>query len=84
MFLMQIQRRLSFISALPHGPDAGARGERRLLGRSWIYALAAEGEVGISHMLQLIEAEMRVAMALISRRSMADIGPGGLVPPLRT
>ncbi len=35
-----------------------------LLGRAWAYAIAADGERGISHVLRLIEAEMRVAMAL--------------------
>jgi L-lactate dehydrogenase (cytochrome) len=35
-----------------------------LLGRAWAYALAARGEAGVAHVLQLIEAEMRVAMAL--------------------
>jgi len=40
----------------------GARGV--LLGRAWAYALAGNGEVGVAHVLKLIEAEMRVAMAL--------------------
>lgn len=40
----------------------GARGV--LLGRAWIYALAAAGERGVSHVLQIFEAEMRVAMTL--------------------
>jgi L-lactate dehydrogenase (cytochrome) len=40
----------------------GARGV--LLGRAWIYALAGAGEGGVEHLLKLIEAEMRVAMAL--------------------
>ncbi|PCD02676.1 alpha-hydroxy-acid oxidizing enzyme [Sphingomonas spermidinifaciens] len=40
----------------------GAKGV--LLGRVWAYALAAAGEAGVAHMLRLIEAEMRVAMAL--------------------
>jgi len=35
-----------------------------LLGRAWVYALAARGQAGIEHLLQLIESEMRVAMAL--------------------
>ena len=35
-----------------------------LLGRAWAYALAAAGEAGVSHVLELIDAEMRVAMAL--------------------
>jgi L-lactate dehydrogenase (cytochrome) len=35
-----------------------------LLGRAWAYALAARGGGGVTHALKLIEAEMRVAMAL--------------------
>jgi len=35
-----------------------------LLGRAWAFALAGGGEAGVAHVLQLIEAEMRVAMAL--------------------
>jgi L-lactate dehydrogenase (cytochrome) len=40
----------------------GAKGV--LLGRAWAYALAGAGEAGVAHVLRLIEAEMRVAMAL--------------------
>ncbi|QNA86147.1 FMN-dependent L-lactate dehydrogenase LldD [Sphingomonas sp. So64.6b] len=40
----------------------GARGV--LLGRAWAYALAGGGERGVAHVLELIAAEMRVAMAL--------------------
>ena len=40
----------------------GAQGV--LLGRAWAYALAGGGEAGVAHVLRLIEAEMRVAMAL--------------------
>lgn len=40
----------------------GARGV--LLGRAWAFALAGGGEAGVAHVLRLIEAEMRVAMAL--------------------
>ena len=35
-----------------------------LLGRAWAYALAARGQDGVAHVLKLIDAEMRVAMAL--------------------
>lgn len=40
----------------------GAKGV--LIGRAWAYALAGAGERGVSHILQLIGAEMRVAMSL--------------------
>ena len=49
----------------------GAKGV--LLGRAWAYALAAQGEAGVTKMLQLIEAEMRVAMALTGCSNIADI-----------
>lgn len=35
-----------------------------LIGRAWVYALAGRGQAGVEHVLQLIEDEMRVAMAL--------------------
>lgn len=40
----------------------GAKGV--MLGRAWAYALAAAGQKGVAHLLALLEAEMRVAMAL--------------------
>ncbi|WNO54104.1 FMN-dependent L-lactate dehydrogenase LldD [Stakelama saccharophila] len=50
-----------------------------MLGRAWVYALAARGEAGVAHVLQLMEAEMRVAMALTSRTSIAQIDRSMLV-----
>lgn len=35
-----------------------------MLGRSYIYALAAQGQAGVEHLLDLYEKEMRVAMTL--------------------
>jgi L-lactate dehydrogenase (cytochrome) len=35
-----------------------------LIGRAWAYALAARGEAGVGHVLELMAAEMKVAMAL--------------------
>jgi L-lactate dehydrogenase (cytochrome) len=52
----------------------GAKGV--LLGRAWVYALAAAGEAGVGHVIRLIEAEMRVAMALTGATSLAAIDPG--------
>ena len=40
----------------------GAKGV--LLGRAWAYALAAHGGEGVARLLEIFEAEMRVAMAL--------------------
>jgi L-lactate dehydrogenase (cytochrome) len=49
----------------------GAKGV--LLGRAWAYALAAQGEAGVAKMLALIEAEMRVAMALTGVTNVSEI-----------
>ena len=51
----------------------GAKGV--MLGRAWAFALAAAGEDGVRHILDLIEAEMRVAMALTGLTIVDKIGP---------
>lgn len=49
----------------------GAKGV--LLGRAWVFALAAKGQAGVEQMLALIEAEMRVAMTLTGMKSIGEI-----------
>jgi L-lactate dehydrogenase (cytochrome) len=49
----------------------GAKGV--LIGQAWAYALAADGQQGFSHILKLIEAEMRVAMVLTGRTNLAEL-----------
>jgi L-lactate dehydrogenase (cytochrome) len=44
-----------------------------LLGRAWVYALAARGGPGVAHVLKLIDSEMRVAMALTGCTSVDQI-----------
>jgi L-lactate dehydrogenase (cytochrome) len=51
----------------------GAKGV--LLGRAWAWALAAGGEAGIIKMLGIIEAEMRIAMALTGVTRIDEINP---------
>ncbi|WP_271298977.1 FMN-dependent L-lactate dehydrogenase LldD [Sphingomonas sp. CV7422] len=50
-----------------------------LLGRAWVYALAAGGEAAVTQMLQLVEAEMRVAMALTGRTAIDRLDASALV-----
>ena len=45
-----------------------------LIGRSWVYALAARGQAGVEHVLELMHKEMLVAMTLTGCRKIADIG----------
>jgi len=49
----------------------GAKGV--LLGRAYIYALAARGEAGVTQLLDIFEKEMRVAMALTGVRDVTKI-----------
>lgn len=50
-----------------------------LLGRAWAYALAAEGGAGVTRMLAIIAAEMRIAMALTGVNRISQIDSGILV-----
>lgn len=50
-----------------------------LLGRAWLYALAARGEAGVAQLLDLIEKEMRVAMTLTGVNTIAKINRSVLV-----
>jgi L-lactate dehydrogenase (cytochrome) len=49
----------------------GAKGV--LLGRAWVYALAAGGEAAVTHVLTLMQAEMRVALSLSGCTRVRDI-----------
>ena len=44
-----------------------------LIGRAWVYALAAMGEAGVTRMLQTIRREIEVAMALAGVTSISAI-----------
>ena len=62
-----VRNGLDVVRAIALGADAV------LLGRAFIYALAAEGEAGVANVLDLFEKEMRVAMTLTGAKSIADI-----------
>lgn len=63
------------VKALALGADAC------LLGRAWAYALAANGEQGVSQLLTQFENELRVAMALTGVTKVSDITSDILVQP---
>ncbi|TGY31845.1 FMN-dependent L-lactate dehydrogenase LldD [Stenotrophomonas maltophilia] len=54
-----------------------------LLGRAFVYALAAHGEAGVANLLDLVAREMRVAMTLTGARTIADISRDSLVDATR-
>ena len=56
----------------------GARGA--LIGRPWIWALAADGESGLGRLLGGWQRELQVCMALAGVTRIADIGPRHIDP----
>ncbi|WP_394246722.1 FMN-dependent L-lactate dehydrogenase LldD [Vibrio profundi] len=44
-----------------------------LLGRSFVYALAAQGQAGVENLLDLYDKEMRVAMTLTGAKTINDL-----------
>ena len=68
-----IRNGLDVVRMLALGADAC------MIGRAYIYALAAAGEAGVSHLLELLEKEMRVAMTLTANAKVSDIDRSALV-----
>ena len=62
-----IRNGLDFVRMLALGADC------TMIGRAFIYALAAEGGAGVSNLLSLLEKEMRVAMTLTSVKNVSEI-----------
>lgn len=59
----------------------GAKGV--LLGRAWVYALAAQGEAGVAKLLELIAKEMTVAMTLTGVNRIDAIDRSILAEPIK-
>ena len=51
----------------------GARGA--LIGKSYIFALAADGEAGVSRAVEILRNELRVTLALTGTSNLAEVGP---------
>ena len=49
-----------------------------LIGRAWAWAVAARGEAGVRHMLDVLRADMDVALALTGQTSFAGIDRSAL------
>ena len=64
---------LDVVRMIAQGADAV------LLGRAYIYALAAAGERGVANLLALIDKEMRVAMTLTGARTITEVTRESLV-----
>ncbi len=64
-----IRRGTDILKALALGAKAV------LIGRAYIYGLAAAGAPGVAHVLHVLRSELEVAMALSGCRTLADITP---------
>jgi L-lactate dehydrogenase (cytochrome) len=53
-----------------------------MLGRSYIYALAAQGQQGVENLLDIYEKEMQVAMTLTGAKCIGDLNRSSLVESL--
>ena len=62
-----IRNGLDIVRMLALGADC------TMIGRAFIYALAADGGAGVSNLLDLLEKEMRVAMTLTSVKNVSEI-----------
>lgn len=51
-----------------------------LLGRAWAWAVAARGEAGVRHVLDVIRADIDVALALTGNTSVAAVDRSSLYP----
>lgn len=46
-----------------------------LIGRAWVYAMAARGEQGVAELLQVFRNQMRIAMALMGGNRIEELNP---------
>jgi L-lactate dehydrogenase (cytochrome) len=62
-----IRSGLDVVKALSFGARAC------LIGRPWVYAVAARGEAGVEHMLSVLREEMMMAFSLVGISDVRDI-----------
>ena len=52
-----------------------------LIGRPWVYAVAARGEKGVEHILRIIREEIRVTLGLTGFTNVQELNRSALVDP---
>jgi L-lactate dehydrogenase (cytochrome) len=70
LFDSGIRRGSDIVTAL----SLGARAV--LIGRAHLYGLAAAGEAGVRHAIDILGEELRMTMALCGAKNLADLNPG--------
>jgi 4-hydroxymandelate oxidase len=69
-----VRRGTDVVKALALGAQAV------LIGRPTVWALAARGEAGVAHMLDLLREEVRLALSLLGCPTPHDVGPEHVSP----
>jgi len=54
-----------------------------LIGRCWIYALAARGQAGVTQLLELLASEMRTTMILTGSSELSALDRNTVILPLK-
>jgi L-lactate dehydrogenase (cytochrome) len=70
-----IRSGLDVVKSMALGADAV------LIGRAWAWAVAGGGQAGVAHVLDTVESELRVAMALCGATDVNDLDGGVLLHP---
>ncbi|HUF46639.1 MAG TPA: alpha-hydroxy acid oxidase [Vicinamibacterales bacterium] len=70
-----IRRGTDIFKALARGADAVA------IGRPYLWGLGAFGQEGVERALEILTAELDIAMALGGTRTLSDIGPASISGP---
>jgi L-lactate dehydrogenase (cytochrome) len=52
-----------------------------MIGRPWVWAVAARGETGVRHVLSVLQADLDVALALTGHSAIADVDRSALYQP---
>ena len=52
-----------------------------LIGRAWAWAVAARGEAGVRHVLEILRADIDVALALTGHQSITEVDHSALYRP---
>ena len=63
------------LKALALGADAC------LVGRAYVYGLAARGEAGVEQAIRILEAEMMATLALLGRNDVNDLDGSAVFKP---
>jgi isopentenyl diphosphate isomerase/L-lactate dehydrogenase-like FMN-dependent dehydrogenase len=68
-----VRRGTDVVKALALGAQAA------MIGRPVVWGLAARGEAGVRHVLELLREEIQLALSLLGCPSPEDVGPEHLV-----